>query len=78
MVLTAREHLTGPHERQYLWPVPAVTALFYPAALFALYRSFDLYRVSAQASDRLLSALAVGAGAHAFANGWRISHALAR
>jgi hypothetical protein len=61
MVLTAREHLSGLHERQHLWPVPAIAALFYPAALFALYRSFDLYRDSAQASDRLLSAVAVGA-----------------
>jgi hypothetical protein len=61
MVLTAREHLSGLHERQHLWPIPAVAALFYPVALFALYRSFDLYRDAAQASDRLLSAVAVGA-----------------
>jgi hypothetical protein len=60
MVLTAREHLSGLHERQHLWPVPAVAALFYPAALFALYRSFDLYRDAAQASERLQSAAAVG------------------
>jgi hypothetical protein len=60
MVLTARAHLSGLHERQHLWPVPAVAALFYPAALFALYRSFDLYRDAAQASERLQSAAAVG------------------
>jgi hypothetical protein len=61
MALTAREHLSALHERKHLSPVPAIAALFYPAALFALHRSFDLYRDSAQASDRLLSAVAVGA-----------------
>jgi hypothetical protein len=61
MVVIAREHLSGLHGRQYLWPVPAVAALFYPAALFALYRSFDLYRDAAQTSDRFLSTVAVGA-----------------
>src|SRR5262245_16038021 len=55
MVLIAREHLSGLYDRQHLWPVPAVAALFYPAALFALYRSFDLYRDATQMSDRLLS-----------------------
>ncbi len=60
MALTAREHISGLRERQHLGPVPAVAGLFYPAALFALYCSFDLYRDSAQASDRLLSAVAVG------------------
>jgi hypothetical protein len=61
MVFIAREHVSGLHERQLLWPVPAVAALCYPAALFALYRSFDLYRDSAQASDKFLSVAAVGA-----------------
>jgi hypothetical protein len=33
MVLIARDRLSGLRDRQYLRPVPAVAALFYPAAL---------------------------------------------
>jgi hypothetical protein len=61
MALIAREHLSELYGRQHLWPVPAVAALFYPAALFALFRSFGLYRETAPTSDRLLSAAAIGA-----------------
>jgi hypothetical protein len=58
-MLIARENLGGLHSRKYLWPVPAVATLLYPATLFVLYCSFDPYRGPAQTSGRFVSAIAL-------------------
>src|SRR6266480_1325039 len=45
---------------RYLSAIPAVAALFYPAALFALYRSFGLLHDATDSGEWLLDVVAVG------------------
>jgi hypothetical protein len=64
MVVSAHDQFIEPvpgRRRAYLGALPAVAALFYPAALFALYRSFGLVAGAAEADKWLLGVVAVGA-----------------
>jgi hypothetical protein len=64
MVLNAQDRVIGPVHapgRIYSCAAPAVAALLYPAALFALYRSFGLVRGVGGSGEWLLGAAAIGA-----------------
>jgi hypothetical protein len=63
MIISTRNHFLGSVQKRstYLCAIPAVAALFYPAALFALYRSFGLLHDAAGSDQWLLGAVAVGA-----------------
>ena len=62
MIISTRNHFLGSVQKRstYLCAIPAVAALFYPAALFALYRSFGLVRDATASDERLLGMVAVG------------------
>jgi hypothetical protein len=58
----ARNHFGSIQKRSpYLCAIPAVATLFYPAALFALYRSFGLLHDATASDEWLLGVVAVGA-----------------
>ena len=42
MIISTRNHFLVQKRSTYLFAIPAVATLFYPAALFGLYRSFGL------------------------------------
>jgi hypothetical protein len=62
MVISIRNHFLGSVQKRStcLRAIPAVATLFYPAALFALYRSFGLVRDATESDERLLGLVAVG------------------
>jgi hypothetical protein len=51
----------APKRTTYLCAIPAVAALFYPAALFGLYRSFGLVHDATESDQWLLGMVAAGA-----------------
>jgi hypothetical protein len=57
----ARNHFgSTPKRTTYLCAIPAVAALFYPAALFGLYRSFGLVHDATESDQWLLGMVAAG------------------
>jgi hypothetical protein len=57
----ARYHFgSTPKRTTYLCAIPAVAALFYPAALFGLYRSFGLVHDATESDQWLLGMVAAG------------------
>jgi hypothetical protein len=63
MVISTGNHFLGSVQKRstYLCAIPAVATLFYPAALFALYRSFGLLHDATGSDEWLLGVVAVGA-----------------
>jgi hypothetical protein len=61
-VISTSKHFLGSVQKRsaYLGAIPPVATLFYPAALFALYRSFGLLHEAAESGEWLLGMVAVG------------------
>jgi hypothetical protein len=60
MIISTRNHFLVQKRSTYLFAIPAVATLFYPAALFGLYRSFGLLHDATKFDEWLLGVVAVG------------------